>query len=209
MASRMIHLAAGYCLAESIDPAQLQRFLLGSVMPDALPKTVSHRFRYFDGGRCKTYDLAGFRDRYRDRLGDGLYLGYYMHLVEDIVFRDHLYHRVGYVPTEEKLVQLHRDYTLLNPYLRERYGITEIPALPDDIADEPLVMGDIGAVGRFLEDMRRELTDDPQGEPVCYTKETAEQYIELAVGVCRNELAAFAGRGEHTDEHSFSWLRHN
>jgi len=207
----MMHLAAAYCLAPRIDPPQRERFFLGSVIPDALPKFEGHYQKFFDldNATRKTYDLAGFRERFGDRLRDGLYLGYYMHLVEDLVFRDHLYHEVGYVPSEEKTPRLHKDYTLLNPYFSDKYGIKAVPGIPGDIADEPLAAGQFEVIKDFIADMHRDLTERPRGECVYYTKAIAEEFLRRAVDVCGRELNAFEGKGGHIDEHSLSWLRHN
>ena len=57
MASLMMHLAVGYRLAERYDVGDRQRFLFGSVIPDAVPKEQSHFFLFFDNGTRKTYDF--------------------------------------------------------------------------------------------------------------------------------------------------------
>jgi len=209
MASRMMHLAVAYRLADLIDPSQRERFFSGSVIPDALPKDKGHYYKFFDGSTRKTYDLTGFREKFADRLRDGLYLGYYMHLLEDIVFRDHLYHEVGYVPTDAKVVQLHKDYTLLNKYLSDKYGIKSVPSVPENIVNEPLVTGQTEAVRNFIADMHRDLTNHPDGVCVCYTENIADEFLDRAVSVCIKELAALDGKGEHIDEYSLSWLKHS
>ena len=209
MASRMMHLAVTHSLAESCDVKDRERFFLGSVIPDSAPKAVSHYYKYFDSGRRKTYDLPAFREHYSDFLGDSLYLGYYMHLIQDLVFRDHLYHTVGYVPTNEKVVQLHRDYELLNRYICKKYRIESLPAVPVDIGSELIVKELSLDVRGFIRDMSRDLTEQPQGEPVFYTASVAEEYFSRALAACRTELSALDGKGEHTDEKRFSWLRHD
>ncbi|MBR6101609.1 MAG: hypothetical protein IKP95_04205 [Ruminococcus sp.] len=210
MASRMIHLALGYVLSEQFDVGDRESFLAGSVIPDAFPKEQSHFFRYFgEGSARKTYALRQFRERFGDRLGGGLFLGYYMHLVEDLVFRDHLYHKVGYVPTKEKLPRLHRDYTLLNGIISRSCGIKAVPALPEGFEKEPLVGEHSVEIRAFLEDMKNDLTASPEGETVYYTQAIAEDYITTASEICETELRALRGQGEHIREEDFSWLRHN
>ena len=208
MASRIMHLAVAYVLAENCETGSRERFLAGAVIPDALPKQQGHFWKFFDEDRYKTYDLAGFRQRYSDRLGDGLYIGYYMHLVMDLVFRDHLYHGIGYVPTDEKTAQLHKDYSIINGYICPKFGISKLPELPDSLDTEPIIAGHGDAVRAFFADMRRDLTERPQGSPVYYTEKIADEYINRAVGVCKREVAALCGKGKHIDELSFSWLRH-
>lgn len=207
MASRIIHLAIGQLLSERHDAGDRDRFLLGSVIPDAVPKERSHFFRFFGEGR-KTYDLTGFRQRYEPQLEDGLYLGFYMHLIEDIVFRDYLYHTVGYVPSAEKLPQLHRDYSLINGYIIRKYGLHKAPDLPVGIGDE-LIVREMGIdAAAFISELCDDFSQPEEGEGVYFTRKTADSYIARAVSVCGRELSALSGRGEHIKEEDFSWRRH-
>ncbi|SDB21917.1 hypothetical protein SAMN02910317_01108 [Ruminococcaceae bacterium FB2012] len=209
MASRIIHLAVSKLLADNYDVGDKNLFCLGSVLPDAVAKERSHFFKFFDGGTRKTYDLTGFRNRYPGLSEGGLYLGYYMHLIQDIVFRDYFYHTVGYVPTSEKLKQLHLDYSLINSYVIGRYGITELPAVPDGLGEDPLLKEKGIDPSAFIGDMRGDLSLHPEGEPVYFTRAFADEYIARAEEVCGQELRALSGEGEHINEDSFSWLKHN
>ncbi|MBR4555136.1 MAG: hypothetical protein IKO27_06025 [Ruminococcus sp.] len=208
MASRMMHLAIAHLLAGEYEIGGRERFFLGTVIPDAVPKERSHFFKYIAGGR-KTYDLPAFRGRYGHKLDDGLYLGFYMHLIEDIVFRDHLYHTVGYEPSQQKLPRFHHDYSLINRYIMEKYGITSVPGVPEGIADEQIVRDFSIDVPAFMEDMRGDLGLCPEGETLYYSREAADGFIARAVDVCGRELRALSGEGEHINEDSFSWKRHD
>lgn len=208
MASRMMHLAVSKLLAEQYDTGDANVFLLGSVIPDAVPKERSHFFKFFEGETRKTYDLTGFRRRYAEKMNGGLYLGYYMHLIEDMVFRDYFYHTAGYIPSKEKLPRLHTDYSLINRYIMEKYGITEVPRVPEGIENEDIIRETgIGAAG-FILDMQGDLRLRLAGEPVYFTRKNADEYIERALTVCGQELDALAGKREHIREEDFSWLRH-
>ena len=209
MASRMIHLAISKLLSEQYEVGDRERFLLGSVIPDAVPKEQSHYFRIYENNTRKTYDLTGFRSRYSRRMDDGLYLGYYMHLIEDMAFRDYFYHTVGYVPSSKKIHRLHEDYSLLNRYIIGRYGITRVPDVPEDIADEPAVKEAGIDAAKFIREMQGDFENRQEGEPVYFTREHADEYIKRAVTVCGYELDALAGKREHIREEELSWLRHD
>ena len=209
MASRMIHLAIGHLLAEKYDVGDRQRFLFGSVIPDAVPKEQSHFFLVFDNNTRKTYDLTGFRARYAGRMTDGLYLGYYMHLIEDIVFRDYFYHTAGYVPSDSKLPRLHEDYSILNGYITEKYGITDVPDVPEGAGDEPLLREQGIEPEGLIDKLRADLREKKTGEPVYFTREYADEYIKRAAAACGEELRALAGQNSHIREKDLSWLKHN
>ncbi|MBQ7186902.1 MAG: zinc dependent phospholipase C family protein [Ruminococcus sp.] len=209
MSSLMMHLAVGYRLAERYDVGDRQRFLFGSVIPDAVPKEQSHFFLFYDNGTRKTYDLTGFRERYREHMRDGLYLGYYMHLIEDIVFRDYFYHTVGYVPADEKLKQLHDDYSVLNGYIIESCGIREIPDVPKGAEKEPLLREQGIEPAELMRELREGLKSRIAGRTVWFSRENADEYLKRAAAVCGEELRALAGLNSHIREKDFSWLKHN
>lgn len=94
MASRIIHLAVTNCLLKNYRYKDKNRIELGSILPDAITDGNSHMKIWISGGTKKTYDLTGFRSRFlSEMLEDDLYLGYYLHLVQDMYFRNFVYHR--------------------------------------------------------------------------------------------------------------------
>ena len=86
MASRILHLAAAKLILDEHPAADEKRFRLGSILPDAGERVSAHFRVRIDGGTKTMMALGGFRARFADKMDDPLYLGYYLHLVQDIVF---------------------------------------------------------------------------------------------------------------------------
>ena len=209
MASRIIHLAIAYEIAKSGVIRDTERFCFGSVVPDAAPDKTAHFPIFPYDGTKKTLDLTTFRERYASWLAhDEFYLGYYLHLLEDIMFRYFMYTLKHYDPRPEGNIDiLHHDYELTNRYVIEKYGL-KLPVASKRI-DEELVVTDFGldAYG-FIKDMQRDFTARPEGETVFFTEQRADEYIVLTTAICRREINALAGRGEHFDEYKYAWIRH-
>ena len=190
MASRVIHLAIAAELADRIGVKDKERFNFGHVLPDMilgeyevrLPlKKQSHFYTLLPSSR-KTYNFYQFYDEYKDRLTDDLYLGYYVHLIEDNIFRKYLYYRVGLLMRRgqrELLDELYRDYHLLNPLLLERYDIK----LPGRLEN--------------LEEMKNDLEERPEGELVHFTEELIDEFINECVDVITKEMSSLREKGEH------------
>ena len=97
MASSMIHLAitqellkkGAFARWDLKDPARLR---LGAVLPDGAVRGNSHLKQCICEGTRFHYDLEFYREHYGPRMRtDALYLGYYLHLVQDTFFRNFIY----------------------------------------------------------------------------------------------------------------------
>lgn len=88
----------------------------------------------------KTYDLTAFRSRFgRKVMTDDLYLGYYLHLVQDLLFRGFIYGKYNWDPhTDGNIDRLHDDYRKANTYLSKRHGLTFNIVLPENLNAEEL-----------------------------------------------------------------------
>ena len=91
-------------------PAKYRRKCQGS----HLKKKICENTRY-------TYDLEFFRDRYGKYMEkDDLYLGYYLHLIQDMLYRRFMYEEHGWNSSAPGNVEkLHRDYEILNEYVSD------------------------------------------------------------------------------------------
>ena len=89
MAQRTVHYLFGEMISKEITLSDKKRFLLGCILPDAIEpacRTASH-FKVETNTR-KYFDFEAFRNQFFDLiLRDDLYLGYYLHLVEDAFYR--------------------------------------------------------------------------------------------------------------------------
>ena len=96
MASRIIHLAITEILAGKYTFKDINRLKIGVTLPDASAPGQnterSHLKIQICGLTKKTYDLTRYRKEFGKRMKeDDLYLGYYLHLVQDILFRYFMY----------------------------------------------------------------------------------------------------------------------
>ena len=183
MASSLMHLAVAERLAERT--AQPELFRLGCVLVDAFGQAGHFLNTAADGRRF--YDLPRFRTAYGDRLlRDDFCLGYYLHLVQDMVYRQMIHVEHGWNPhIPGNVERLHEDYRLLNPFLVRAYGLRP-PEMADGLADN---------AAAFLDDLRGQFAPYGGGEPFFLTESLAAEYIDRAAKVCSAELDALrAGR---------------
>ena len=183
MASSLMHLAVDERLAERT--AQPELFRLGCVLVDAFGQAGHFRNTAADGQRF--FDLPRFRTEYGDRLlRDDFCLGYYLHLVQDMVYRQMIHVEHGWNPhIPGNVERLHEDYRLLNPFLVRAYGLRP-PEMADGLADN---------AAAFLDDLRGQFAPYGGGEPFFLTESLAAEYIDRAAEVCSAELDALrAGR---------------
>lgn len=116
MASSMMHLAVVQEMKKKIRFQNAERLDLGVILPDAAVDGNSHLKRSICGGTKDTYDLEFFREKFGEQMKqDDLYLGYYLHLVQDLYYRNYLYvenHWNSAIPGNVE--KLHHDYCVLN-----------------------------------------------------------------------------------------------
>lgn len=212
MAQRTVHYVLGQLLAERCGLDEVPRFLFGSLLPDAVAdkaeRDASHYvFRGGDGTRY--YDFERFRREFPALLvGDPLYLGYYMHLVEDNFYRDfcHAQHRLWFI-SEEEVRALHRDYHLLNPHLTQRFRLKYQALCPPDLDAQPL-----SRVARFdpvrLEaELQHDLSEQPEGRFSFLRPAMIDDFIAQILPDCEKELRCVLAGGRGLRAADFAWKR--
>ena len=225
MSSRMLHLAVTEKLLAALpfsDPARLR---IGSVLPDAelpvgFPPAKTAHFPLRLPGNRKTLDLTSFRERFSDRLlADDLVLGYYLHLAADVIHRDFFYKRTDWAPADAAAVRLlHRDYSLLNPWLVRAYGIRKEDAVPtaavlDALASDPVLSGFSFDLKGFFSAMEGDFDETvplplPEDFTV-FTEALAAEWIECAAGLLVRETASLRSTGLSVlDERAMAWLKY-
>ena len=206
MGSRTMHLAISGRLLKELPGMDRNRFLLGSVLPDAAVSGNSHRKILVCGGK-RTYDLTGFRSAYADRVReDPLYLGFYLHLVQDMMFRQYVYGVHHWDPrVEGNPERLHRDYELINPYLVEKYGLSPDIRIPAELESEPLFQDSRYEIERFLTELRSDFTARPEGEIFFFHPAMADAYIDWAFHACFSEIRAVKAGDGFLDEMALAW----
>lgn len=210
MASRIVHFALARLLAGDNPCLNRNRFFFGSVMPDAGPIYETHFLKNIDNERKRIHDLSGFRNTYGEKLiSDDLYLGYYLHLLEDLIFRHYVFEVIGFDPVPKGNIDgLHHDYELLNRYVISKYGLKDHLSVPQGIEREELCLPCFD-IPSFMEEFHADFTRSPEGSLRFFTEEMTDTYISMAYEICLKEMrAVFEGSG-YLKESDWAWNRHH
>ena len=207
MASRIIHLAVAGEVIRAHPLPEPNRFFLGSVLPDACADKQAHYNKLLEDGTKKPHDLTGFRQRYGSRLGtDSLYLGYYLHLLQDVLYRYEMFEVVGFDPRPpENIPQLHVDYQLTNRYVIDRYGLTDRIRIPEGLEAEPLWKECRFTLEPFLHELAQDFHAAPHGRTRHFTEAIADELIRRSAAICLAELDALQAGTGFFDENRFAW----
>lgn len=199
MAQRTIHYLFGEIISDQIKLTDKKRFLLGSILPDAI--LPSHRNASHFKVKTPThkyFDFAAFRNQYFDHIQqDDLYLGYYLHLVEDAFYRDYFYNNGIPMPrTKAEVPILHNDYHILNSYIVQKYHLHNILGTSFSLDSEPL--NDIAPfqIDEFLQEMANDFTEQTEGKTVFLTENMLDAFVEKYIPLAIEETASIkSGRG--------------
>lgn len=207
VASGIIHLAVTSELARTRPFQDAPRLLLGSVLPDgAADRNRAHMKKRLCGGAKRTYDLNEFRERFGALMAsDDLWLGIYLHLVQDVLFRRFMYAEYGWDPSPPGYVErLHRDYAVTNAGVIRRHGLTPQMLTPLEPGPELSELGQFD-VPRLVETVRGWF--EPVEETQCFffTPELAEEYIGRAVELSCGELDSLRKGGPLMDSLDWAW----
>ena len=192
MASSLVHLAIIEELTKDYKFKDIGRLKFGVVLPDAGERNIGHLKITVPSANMKTYDFEGFRSRYNEQLmADDLYLGYYLHLVQDLCYRHFVYDRYHWNPMIPGNVEkLHNDYAITNHYVVEKYNLKNDLAVPENFAEEKIneiCRFDLLWLTRSINSYFREAGE---GEIFFFTKEMTDEFIAEAVEECHKELDA-------------------
>ena len=211
MAQRTVHYVFGLRLAEACSIADEPRFLLGSLLPDAIGSKEERNLTHFafhgaDGSRYYQFDL--FRRDFVDQMSDPFYLGYYMHLVEDSFYRAFCHRDYQFYFIKDKAVRaLHRDYHLLNPWLVKRYALVNRLTLPSDFSDEPLARIADFDLRKLREDFAQDFIEQPVGNFTYLCPSMIETFIERYLPQAETELRAVLEGQEFLRAADFAWRK--
>lgn len=200
-------------LLRLIEAQNMERFLIGMLLPDAVisgdKKTAGTHYDRMTDGSHKVMDFFRFFVEYKENiLTDSLYLGYYLHLIEDCIFRRYIYYDLGLLEMRGKigfLPQLYKDYHSVNGYLVKKYKITSLPVAPHDIDKEDINRIYPFETDIFLRDMKDDMNDIYRNNEKYFTARNADEVIRQCVEICSAEIAAL-DRGEHfTSPEEYIW----
>ncbi len=210
MASRIIHLAVADALLREFDIDNPARFRLGSILPDA--KIDSHlraapHFQTALPNGLTTYKLREFLSLYGERMqGDSLYLGYYLHLIQDIFYRRYMYALPHWdARIWENVIKLHSDYRKINRYIIENHELENGIILPSDFSKEDINQRFEFDMAGFLRELEGDFECSSEGEYHYFTPQMADEYLAIAINACRSELIAIREGLPLLDEVEMAW----
>lgn len=195
MPSRIIHLVISEKIAKHFR-LTLGRFNFGNLLPDAHGKTretkaASHfrilreSYEHAKTSDYQYYDYNRFLFKYRSKIHDDLYLGYFSHLLTDEIWIHDVY--IKYMRDEQRkkridqLKNYYNDFSKLNQIIIEKYAlkknilidsfeITEIdkkriPSVLDGLENDfkvkyddlNLLLFDEGDIMNFIEETSNEI----------------------------------------------------
>ena len=209
MASRMLHYLIAREVANNIEITEMNRFIIGALLPDA----SSHS--------DDSYDQAHFEDRLKDRsekginwglfekkyehqiFNDSLYLGYLCHLITDAIwFKRMIDKYVRIYPKKDRIQYIKQgydDFRKMNAILIEEYNL-KCPTLnTQDISIEEVNNVLIEPIlTQFIEDFHI-IGSYHIEELMLYPYEDVKEFIAESIEVCINEISALYGNREVLD----------
>ena len=207
MASSIIHYAITCELIKRRQFNNPDRLKLGSVLVDSGYNGNSHMKISVAEGQKKTYDLGGYREIYGELMKkDDLYLGYYLHLIQDIIYRHFVFDKYHWNPLIPGNVEkLHRDYAIGNYYVVQKYDLKNEITIPDNFDDEPINRISSFDLDKLVQDMKSYFVPVNDEDTFFFTKEMTDEYITEAVDYCIHELDNLALHNEGTDCYLLAW----
>ena len=208
MAQRTIHYLFGEIISRHIPFSNKKRFLLGSILPDAIEpanRDTSH-FKV-ETELHKYFDFEAFRLKYTDQIQqDDLYLGYYMHLVEDAFYRSFFYDpRFSMPRTREEVKVLHQDYHILNAYIVRKYQIHNILDPVFSLTNTPICSLTTFLLDPFLKELAHDFTEQVQGQTTFITESMLDQFVERFIPLAIEEVKSMKAGTSILKATDFAW----
>ncbi len=207
MASSIIHLAITSELTKQFDFSDTGRLKFGAILPDAGKGNESHLNKYLWGLNKKAYDFELFRSKYGELMKtEDLYLGYYLHLVQDICYRHFVFDKYKWNPMIPGNVEkLHKDYSIINYYVATRYGLSNDIQVPDKFEDELIASQCTYDIAGLMKSMAGYFIPVPEEDIFFFTKDMADEFIAEAVDQCLKELKALESGKGMIDSYDNAW----
>ena len=211
MAQRTIHYLLGELISKQVKLNNKKRFLLGSIIPDAYVDVKYRDMTHFKVREEEaTYlDFHKFLNDYFEYIQqDDLYLGYYMHLVEDAVYRKFFYNEHCKMPkSKEDVKRLHMDYHMLNKYIVDKYELkNELVQMGKDYQNEFAKIGDF-RVEEFLEEFEQDFFEDISGETFYITEAMVDEFVERYLPLVLKELESVRTGKSFLDVKEYTWIK--
>lgn len=205
-----MHLAITDKLIEKYPFENVDRLRFGTILVDACSSkdmNQSHIKKELCGRIKKTYDLNEFRDMFGNlMLTDDLYLGYYLHLVQDICYRHYIYDKYHFdytIPGNKE--GIHSDFAILNKYIVDKYGLKNNLHIPEGFETEPINKLCKFEVNQQMEAMQTYFSTSVDGAIFFFTRGMTDTYISKAIELCSKELDAIRNNKPLMDSYEWAW----
>lgn len=215
MASTIMHLTIADDISKQIEIKDINRFRIGSIITDAYMNRYDRKISHFkdkiENGSKVIIKLTEFREKYGDKIiNDDLYLGYYMHLIQDILYRQFVYGEYNWDPRPKgNVAALHNDYALINSYLIEKYNVSSEISIPSGIEDEEILNICSFNLENLMGNLKCYFIPHSEGENFFFTNEMADEYIQKAIPICVKEIEALRKGSFLMDEVEYAWKSHD
>ena len=209
MASSIVHLAVTNEIIASLDFNNTDRLKFGAVVVDSGYGGNSHLKIHILDGQKKTYDFNRFRQLFGEcMLVDDLYLGYYLHLVQDALFRQFVYNKYHWNPTIPGNVErLHKDYSIVNYYVVTKYHLHNDLVVPDGFEHEAINQICSFDTEGLLMSMDSYFLPVEEEPIFFFTKEMSDEFIEGAIDFCVQEIEKIRRGEAGIDMVAYAWNR--
>lgn len=194
MASSLMHYAITDKILQLFPMHDGARLRFGVVLPDASVNKRKTHFRiYNEKLSIRLYDLEAYRAQFGERMQkDDLYLGYYLHLIEDALYRKTLYDTFGWNPyTPESTARMHHDYTLLNRHFIQKYNIRDDLAVPENFPQEPIFAFEPFDAEGLLRSIHQNFVPAPADAPYFSRLPWRTRTLKTPCGCAPRSLTAF------------------
>ncbi len=211
MASSIVHLAITEELTKRFDFDDNNRLKFGAIIADTGSYDKAHlKINVFDGKK-KAYDFDRYRELFGNRmLSDELYLGYYLHLVQDVLFRHYVYDRHHWNPgIPGNVARLHKDYSIVNRYIIDKYRLTNDLTIPEGFENEEINMLDTFDTEKIMIDLKLYFQPVEDEDIFFFTKEMSDEYIKEAIDFCVQEMKNIKMGKLGIDMYAYAWERGN
>ena len=211
MASSIVHLAITNELTKRISFADISRLKFGAIVVDAeVGGNItgdSHLKVHVMEGKKKTYDFDRYREWFGERmLSDDLYLGYYLNLVQDALYRQFVYDRYHWNPTIPGNVErLHKDYAIVNHYVVNKYDLKNDIVVPAGFESEDLNQITAFDTVRLMNNLEKYFKPVEEETIFFFTKEMSDEYITEAVEYCTKEVEKIRRGEPGIDMLKYAW----
>lgn len=215
MASRMLHYIISIEIAKRIKIDELDRFVIGALIPDASSHNdgsydVAHYFdvRKIDENISKGINWTRFEKKYEKQIDeDSLYIGYLCHLITDAVWFKRITDKhIRKYPKTDRGIYIqkgYKDFQILNSLLTEKYSICypplKISQIDIDEIDGSLVES---VFSEFKNDFSQECVFD-KNDLLVYPYDDVIAFVEECVECCVLEISALKNGNEKVEPYSY------